>query len=325
MLAVGEVHTGLLQNSASVPPVLLADVLALLPGERVRLSERPIGCALSPDRLTGLDCRLATRSGARARGIGTAVTRGVITGGRVIQGSTHALLRRGGSDRLPWAHYLARPGTIETAGRTGWDDLADGFLAPPGPAGTTAIGAGTLDLGALNQRILDDIVMRPGLDRRPPFRARRTVLRWAADLPEGGGEDGGDRPSAHFSVRSDTLRGVRLSVPAGDVWPVVELCEDLALHDWLLTTLVDMVERSGLGAAGGVAAVHRIRPAVDHLLHLWMPAARVEARLRPLWEGLERRPGFTRQWDVSVNRVRDQIAVTTVELLGAAAEGERVR
>ena len=43
--------------------------------------------------------------------------------------------------------------------------------------------------------------------------------------------------------------------------------------------------------------------------------------LLPLWESLERRPGFTRQWDVSVNRIRDQIAVTTVGLLGVVAEG----
>jgi hypothetical protein len=309
MLAVGEVRTGLLQNSASVPPLLATRALALIPGERVRSAQRPISYAVSPDRLTGLDCRLATRSGARPRGIGTAVTRAAIVGGRVMQGSSHAVLVRGADRRLPWAHYLARPGILELAGRSDWDDLAGGFLSPGEPS--------TLDLGALNERILDDVVMRPELNRRPPFRARRTTLRWVAETPNGSAAQ-----AANFALTGETLRTVRLTLPAEDLHTAVELCEDLALHDWLLTTLVDMVERSRLGAAPGSAAVERLRPAVDHLLHLWMPAVRVDRRLLPLWESLERRPGFSRQWDVSVNRIRDQIAVTTVELLGIVAEGD---
>jgi hypothetical protein len=319
MLAVGEVRTGLLQSSRSMPPDLVRRALGLIPGERVRSSQRPIAYAVSPDRLTGLDCRLATRSGARPRGVGTAVTRATVTGGRVLQGSTRTVLVRGGSDRrLPWWHYLARPGVVETTGRAGWADLADGFLGSPQPS--------TLDLGAPNERILDDIVVRPELDRRPPFRARRTTLRWVASTAEADG----DGPVAHFAVRSETLRTARLALPAGglpadDLPAVVEWCEDVALHDWLLTTLIEMVDRSGLGGVSGAAAVRRLRPAVDHLLHLWMPAARVDRRLLPLWEWLERRPGFTRQWDVSVNRIRDQIAVTTVGLLGDVAEGDADR
>jgi hypothetical protein len=311
MLAVGEVRTGLLQSSGAVPPTLAARALALVPGERVRTAERPIGYAVSPDRLTGVDCRLATRSGARPRGIGTAVTRAAITGGRVIQASTHTVLVRGGTDRRPWPHYLARPGIVETLAKAGWADLADGFLGPRDPS--------TLDLAALNERILDDIVVSRELDRRPPFRSRRTTLRWVAETVGAGREP----PVAQFSLAGGLLRTARLALPADDPALVVDLCEDLALHDWLLTTLVEMLERSGLGS--GATAVERIRPAVDHLLHLWMPGARVERRLLPLWESLEQRPGFTRQWDVSVNRIRDQIAVTTVELLGNVAEGERVR
>jgi len=318
MLAVGEVRTGLLQASAAVPPALAARTLALIPGERVRAAERPIAYAVSPDRLTGVDCRLATRSGARPRGVGTAVTRAAITGGRVIQASTHTVLVRGGTDRRSWPHYLARPGIVEILAKAGWPDLADGFLGPRDPS--------TLDLGALNERILDDIVVRRELDRRPPFRSRRTTLRWVADTTEPGPDDGGPgRTVAHFSLAGGLLRTARLTLPAADPAAVVDLCEDLALHDWLLTTLVEIVERSGLGAAAGATAVERVRPVVDHLLHLWMPGARVDRRLLPLWESLEQRPGFSRQWDVSVNRIRDQIAVTTVELLGNVAEGERVR
>jgi hypothetical protein len=332
MLAVGEIRTGLLQNSASVPVALAGQALALVPGERVRTSERPIAYAVSPDRLTGLDCRLATGSGARARGVGTAVTRAAITGGRVLQASSHTVLAGGGTDRrLPWSHYLARPGIMETAGRAGradrggWADLADGFLRPTQRE--------TLDLGALNERILADIVVRPELDRRPPFRVQRTTLRWvaeAADAPGTAGPNDGDPndgdpdggpATAQFSLVTGTLRTARLALPAAQLPAVLEFCEDLALHDWLLSTVIGVIERSRPDAARGSAAMRRIRPAVDHLLHLWMPAARVDRRLLPLWESLERRPGFTRQWDVSVNRIRDQIAVTTVALLDIVAEG----
>ncbi|HVQ90478.1 MAG TPA: SCO2521 family protein [Mycobacteriales bacterium] len=326
MLAIGEIRTGLVQNSTSVPANLTVRALALLPGELVRSSERPIAYAVSPDRLTGLDCRLATPTRVRTRGVGTAVSRAAITGGRVLQASTHTVLVAAGSDRrLPWAHYLARPGIIEVAGRARFADLADGYLGPPQPA--------TLDLAALNERILDDIVVRPELDRRPPFRVARTTLRWVAEIadePPGARVRGApapaeDEPEAQFWLASGTLRTARLSLPASQLSTVVELCEDLALHDWLLTTVTGLIERSRPDAAAtsaaSTAAVARMRPAVDHLLHLWMPAARVDRRLLPLWESLERRPGFTRQWNVSVNRIRDQIAVTTVGLLGVVAEG----
>jgi hypothetical protein len=334
MLAVGEIRTGLLQNSASVPVALASQALALVLGERVRTWERPIAYAVSPDRLTGLDCRLATGSGARARGVGTAVTRAAITGGRVLQASSHTVLVSGTDRRLPWSHYLARPGIMETAGRAGradrggWADLADGFLQPTQRE--------TLDLGALNERILADIVVRPELDRRPPFRVQRTTLRWVAEAagtadaagtagPDDGdssdsGPDGGP-VTAQFSLVTGTLRTARLALPAAQLPAVLEFCEDLALHDWLLSTVIGVIERSRPDAARGSAAMQRIRPAVDHLLHLWMPAARVDRRLLPLWESLERRPGFTRQWDVSVNRIRDQIAMTTVALLDIVAEG----
>ncbi|GAB3965390.1 hypothetical protein [Plantactinospora veratri] len=70
MLTLGEVHTGLLQNSSSLSLENTAQLLDLLVGQRVRRSERPIAYAVSPDQLTGVDCRLPTRSGSRTRGWG---------------------------------------------------------------------------------------------------------------------------------------------------------------------------------------------------------------------------------------------------------------
>jgi hypothetical protein len=40
--------------------------------------------------------------------------------------------------------------------------------------------------------------------------------------------------------------------------------------------------------------------------------------VEPLWAGLERRPGFSRQWKASVEQVRDQVAVNSIALLSAA-------
>lgn len=52
-----------------------------------------------------------------------------------------------------------------------------------------------------------------------------------------------------------------------------------------------------------------LRPLVDHLLHLWMPQARVDRTLNALWQELEETPGFSRQWTSLAQRIRDQLAV----------------
>src|SRR5207244_8635773 len=101
---------------------------------------------------------------------------------------------------------------------------------------------------------------------------------------------------------------------------VTGLCEDLALHDWLLTAILQILDRSRIGALPRGEVVRRLAPAVDHLLHLWMPAARVDRSLLGVWESIERRPGFSRQWRASVDRVRDQVAVSTPALYNAFAE-----
>ncbi|NEA65720.1 hypothetical protein [Streptomyces sp. SID12488] len=45
---------------------------------------------------------------------------------------------------------------------------------------------------------------------------------------------------------------------------------DLALHDWLLTTVALVVERAC--ADGDTVGLRALRQVVDHLVHLWMPA-----------------------------------------------------
>lgn len=146
MLTFGEVQTGFLLSSRPVVQSLSTQILSLVPGERVRRSERPTAYAVSPNVVTGVDCRLATSSGARARGIGTVSSRAAIIGGHVLQGSSHARLVPAASGRrLPWSYYLARTGVVELHGGAPSTDLAGVFLA-------ATARESTLDLAAISAR-----------------------------------------------------------------------------------------------------------------------------------------------------------------------------
>ncbi|MET0237996.1 MAG: SCO2521 family protein [Kibdelosporangium sp.] len=298
MLVFGEIRTCLLQNSHTVPRSSMDSLLKLLPGERVRLSDRPIVYGVSPQTLTGVDCQLANASGARCRGVGTVGARAVVTGGRVLQGSAYVTVERGTTDyRLPWSHYLARPTVVQTTGKFNPADLTDGFIANGSPAGT-------LDLGAVSEQLISSIQVHPGLDRLAPLRTRRTRVRWAALI-----ETGGPGGTAEFVVADEVVRTVKLTLSGAESTDVIGFCENLALHDWALSTLSRIIERSANGS------VEALRPAIDHLLHLWMPGAHVSESLLPLWESLERRPGFTRQWETMVAHIRDRLMSAVVAAL----------
>ncbi|MEU4425140.1 SCO2521 family protein [Actinoplanes sp. NPDC024001] len=299
VLVLGEVQTAALQHSGSVSRDVAESALGLLPGERVRVSERPIGYAVSPQVLAGVDCRVAGRSGVRLRGVGTLTGRACLIGGRVLQGSVLARIEPAAvSHRQVWSHYLSRPGVVETIGRTDLSAVATAHLAPERRA------LSTMGMGAFGARIIAEVQGSAVLDRRTPVRARRTVLRWAALIDE---EVEGVR--IRFTVRDDGLRTVELALGQGEIADVVDLCEDLAMHDWLLTALVSVIEQSQIGVEQPAQSVQRLRPAVDHLLHLWMPAARLGGFALSVWDALEGRPGLSRQWDASVRRIRDQMAM----------------
>ncbi|HEY0002623.1 MAG TPA: hypothetical protein VGB74_19380, partial [Actinoplanes sp.] len=94
--------------------------------------------------------------------------------------------------------------------------------------------------------------------------------------------------------------------------------EDVALHDWLLTTLIELVRRAAIGVLPRAEALQRLAPAVDYLLHLWLPGARGTPFADELWQALERRAGFSRQWALLANRVRDQFAAGATAAMYAA-------
>ncbi|WP_318218495.1 SCO2521 family protein [Streptomyces sp. SCL15-6] len=304
VLACGEVRTCLLPTRQALDIRAAAQLLGLRADERVLLSERPNLYARSPDTLTGVDCHLPSANGARVRAVGTVVARAALTEGRVLQASAHFRVPAAGPDqRRPWGHYLVRPGVVEPLGRLRREAVAQGVLG----GGRH----GDLDVGLIADGLLTRLLRHPLLDHRPPLRSRPTRLRWAA-LPAAPGEG----PSIErFTLAEDELRTVLLRVPedtaGGDL---AALCDDLALHDWLLTTLVRMLDgiRLGAGPEHGFAVVEALRPAVNHLLHLWMPRARVPQELAALWDPLEERPGFTRQWRTLVQRIRDQLTLHAI-------------
>ena len=183
---------------------------------------------------------------------------------------------------------------------------------------------GTLNLGAVSQRLMDDIQALRDLDRSPPLRIGRTRLRWAAIGDQSEATAASESPGeVTFVVESGPLRTLRLRCGGHQAAAVTELCEDLALHDWLLSALLEVIERSRVDAGPRGLMVERLRPAVEHLLHLWMPAARLAPAMTEFWRSLERRPGFTRQWQTTVNRIRDQLALSTIALLGTGAANGR--
>ncbi len=137
-----------------------------------------------------------------------------------------------------------------------------------------------LDLGAVNVRALAAIQRSDHLDRNPPFRSRRTRLRWSAETSDGEQE-------IVFTLGADGLRTVRLRAAEPNPRALADFCADLALHDWLLSTLLDIVDRAVARSRPAAELIRLLRPGIDHLVHAWMPAAHVSRTLDRIWQELD--------------------------------------
>ncbi|WP_067695327.1 SCO2521 family protein [Nocardia jejuensis] len=316
LVLLGEVRTALLPNSGALATREATALLSLLPGERVLMRERPLALAVSPSSAVGVDCQLATVSRSESRAIGTVGSHAALVGGRVVQSSSGTRVQRAAdSNRRSWSHYLSRVGVVELIPRIGDDtaaavDLTEGYLE--------GSGATTLDLASISERLLTRVRMDPRLDQRPPVRTAPTRLRWAARVaPLVQGEVRG-RTLFAFRLEEETIRSVRIMVPTvRDLAGVQRFCEDLALHDWLLTTLgAALADADRAGPDRDPVA--QLSPLLEQLVHLWMPGAHTPPRLRELWTRLENDPGFSRQWTAQVGQLRDRLAVATLEALRSA-------
>ncbi|GLY70469.1 SCO2521 family protein [Amycolatopsis taiwanensis] len=308
MVILGEIRTCLLHNSRPLPKAVVGELLALKPGKRVRVTDRPVNLSVSPELAVGVDCRLASEPSAKARGIGTVLSHAMVTGGVVLQASARAWLARATSDtRQGWSHYARRVGTVEVIGKAGTEQLALGHRA--GNAG------GVLDLGAISEYLLDVVQMRPQLDHTTAIRARPTCVRWTAMSAE----DGQTEPMVRLHVEDEVSRTIELVVTADQLGLAQRFCEDVALHDWLLTTLGSTIEQA---ARVDDARTDMLAAAVERLVHLWMPGAHVHPVMQTLWDKLERQPGFSRQWGAQVAQIRDLVALRTLKALEQARRRE---
>jgi hypothetical protein len=301
-LTIGEVQTSLLLTSTAVSADTATELLAIVPGGLVRTRQRPVRYAWSPEALTGVDCFAPLADRREVRVVGTPATRLTLTDGHIIQAGTYATFRYEPTGRRrPWAHYLAQPGVLEVLGAASEENLATGFLA--GPTTTTA-----LDLGTVNVRTLTAIQRSRQLDHNPPFRTRPTRLRWFA---------GPAQPDQEivFTLGPDGLRTVRLRAAEPDPRALADFCADLALHDWLLSTLLDIVDRAVGRRRPAAELIAMLRPGIDHLVHAWMPAAHVSRTLAIIWQELDLKSGFSLQWQKTVERIRDQLSVGIIEAL----------
>lgn len=260
--------------------------------------------------LTGVDCSAPLAEPREVRIVGTPATQLSLTGGHIIQAGTHATFGHDKTGRRrPWAHYLAQPGTLEVLGKASEASLATGFLHGP----TTEA---ALDLGAVSMRALDAIQRSQHLDRNPPFRTRRTYLRWSAERSEGEQE-------VTFTLGTDGLRTVRLRAAEPNPRAFANFCADLALHDWLLSTLLDIVDRAFARTRPATELIGMLRPGIDHLVHAWRPAVHASRTLDTIWQELDLRAGFSLQWQKTVERIRDQLSVGLLEALQPVTESSR--
>jgi hypothetical protein len=308
LIALGEIDTCLLPAAAPLPRGDLEELLELVPGRPMHWRERPLALAVSPPVAEGVDCLLAAPAHAEVRAIGTVVTHAVVVGGRVLQSSARTrVVRAAGDQRRTWSHYLNQPGVTEVITKVTADTrarLAEGFLAPESPA------AGTIDLASIVHRLLGRIRMDPRLDQRVPVQSGTTRLRWAARIGETA------RPLVAFRLHSATVRTVLVTVRTEEELAGVQrFCEDLAVHDWLLTVTGQALEQSDAYPPGSAESVAVLAPVLHHLAHLWVPGAHTPPPLRELWTQLQIDPNFTADRQGLIDQLRNRMLVATLDAL----------
>ncbi|MBW8802627.1 MAG: hypothetical protein JF587_02020 [Catenulisporales bacterium] len=294
-LALGEVRTCLIQNQGALSTPASVALMQLIPGSPVSKVERPVRRVISPEQVTGIDCRLNIAREGRGRAIGTVLSHAVVTNGRVLQGSAHvALTPAEAPERREWRHYLRCPGVVEVVGSPNPNNILDGFLTDSTPARG-------VDLASISDRVIEDVQGSSKLDHRTPLRAGTGVVRWAATLAP-------DTVPTVGIVKSDVsnVHTIRLRGRPDDLPMLIRFCEEFALHEWLLTTVMDViVARAEVDIERDRDPLESLLFALDQLAPLWMPPTYLSERMKVLWDGLEDRTHYTTLFKQQVTRVRD--------------------
>lgn len=295
-VVLGAVTTGLLNTSEPLPLDAAQQVLALVPGVKADWRRYPVEQVVSPDLFFGLDCRLAVRSGAQPRVIGTARARAILTAGHILQGSARVdVLLGANTRRLPWSHYMARLGVAEAINKAAPSDVVTGFLqGPPGKS--------LLDLSNTGAYVMSLLEQAPQIDRLARLRTPTHRLLWAAHVQEDG------EPDCHVEAGEDGVFRVRMSTPPELLPHFVEFCEILALHHWLLASLKNAFDRS---TRRGRRAEAELDPALSYLGHVWNPTAHLPPEMRWFWDALEDEAQLSWEWQTTLTRVRDKVTLLT--------------
>ncbi len=311
LVVLGEIRSCLLPSAAALGRVEAGELLALMPGRAVRWRERPGSLAISPTIAVGVDCDLRLGTGT-AHIVGTVATNVVLAGGRLLQSSAHTrVVRARDRRRQAWSHYVSRVGVTEVINRVPeraavGPTLVEGFLADRPPNDGDPI----LDLASISERLLARIRSAPTLDQEPPMRTSGTRLRWTALV---GGSAG---PRVDLVLDDEFTRSVRLIVRTEeDLAAAQRFCEDLAAHDWLLSVTAAALEQADRFGSLRRERLDILSPVLEYFTGLWMPGAHTPAVLRALWRDLQSDPGLSRQWNTLVDRLRDSIAVATLNAL----------
>lgn len=301
-VVVGEVMTLLLRSPAALDQDRAHDLLArLVPGSTPDRFGHPVDRLMSADLTFGVDCHLATpKGGARARTIGVAAAHAVLTGGHVLQAAAHARIVVGETQhRRRWSHYTARPGYIEVQRKAAPERLAVGFL-------TAESDGALLNLAGVAKQVADRVNGEVGQDQKVRLRSSPRTFRWVARVAGTAG-----MPQVEFVRCPDGTFQINAVTNPTYLISLARFCEDVALHNWLLSTMA-------AAFAGSTAAPDRIGemgPALELLGHLWSPGEALDERLNSLWPDLEARLHLSRGWRNQVTRVRDKILLLTLEAL----------
>ncbi len=314
VLAVfGEISSGLLPTAVALRRSEVEEILELAPGQRAHWRERPISLGVSASGAEGVDCQLAAPGHTSVRAIGTVAVRAVVVGGRVVQSSGQAIVVRSPSDqRMPWSHYLERDGVLEVVTKVNGDTgirLSEGFLA-----GQSA--GQSLDLTSITERLRRRIGMNTALGNDLPLRVRGTRLRWVARV------DDVAVPRVSLRLHDDTRRTALIRVPSeSELTAAQRFCEDLALHDWLLTAIAATIERADLAGPASAASTDILATFLQNLAHLWAPGAHTPEPMRKLWRQLQDEPDFTADWRRSIDHLRHRMMVATWHAIRANLVG----
>ena len=295
LLGFGEVRTCLIQNLSGLSQSASAALMQLTPGSPVSQVDRPTRRVVSPEQVTGVDCRLHVAREGRGRAIGTVQSHAVVTNGRILQGTAHVqLVPASSNERREWRHYLRRQGVVEVLGSPNPHDVMDGYLADTPPA------AG-LDLASISDRIIDQVQQSSRLDHTTALRAGTAVVRWAATVAPDA------RPTVGIA-KSDlpNFHVIRLNGAPEDLPMLLRFCEEFALHEWLLTTVRDViVPRAETDIARDRDPLDSLLFALNELAPLWMPPTHLSPDMKALWDAMESRTHYTRLFERQVARVRD--------------------